>query len=475
MNVRFLLRLVRLAVFAWWVFIFPYAGVHAQHMNPEKGVWITSADQSYLLRKIEPLQFRDQVASGDVIDLNPSATFQTMDGFGFALTGGSAGLLNQKLGATERKKILEELFRMDSTGIGISYLRISIGASDLDDKVFSYNDLPDGETDPALIKFSIAEDRKNLIPILKQILTVNSKIKIMASPWSAPLWMKSNRLAKGGRLRTDYYEAYAKYLLKYIEEMNKEGIVIDALTIQNEPENPNNTPSMVMSASEQNTFIKNYLGPLFKQAGIKTKIVLFDHNCDHPEYPISILNDPITKQFVDGTAFHLYLGSISALSTVKKAHPDKNIYFTEQWTSGDGKFGEDLIWHIKNVVIGATNNGAKAVLEWNLAADQNFNPHTGDGGCDRCLGALTIGKDVTRNVSYFIIAHASKFVPPGSIRIASNQPENLSNVGFITPSGKKVVIVLNDSPSGKNFSFRFKTRIANTYLPAYAVGTFVLE
>ncbi len=475
MNVRFLLSPVQLAVFAWWVVIFSYAGVHGQHVNPEKGIWITSADQSYLLKKIEPIQFKDQLANGDVIDLNPSATFQTMDGFGFALTGGSAGLLNQKLGATERKKILDELFRVDSAEIGISYLRISIGASDLDDKVFSYNDLPDGEKDPALIKFSLDEDRKNLIPILKQILAISPQIKIMASPWSAPLWMKTNGLAKGGSLKKEYYQTYANYLVKYIQQMTSEGIVIDAMTIQNEPENPNNTPSMVMNSSEQNTFIKENLGPTFKAAGIKTKIVLFDHNCDHPEYPISILNDPITKQFVDGTAFHLYLGSISALSTVKKAHPDKNIYFTEQWTSGDGKFGEDLIWHIKNVVIGATNNGAKAVLEWNLAADQNFNPHTGDGGCDRCLGALTIGKDVTRNVSYFIIAQASKFVPPGSTRIASNQPENLSNVGFITPSGKKVVIVLNDSPSGKNFALRFKTRIANTFLPANAVGTFVLE
>jgi glucosylceramidase len=457
------------------VIIFPYAGVRGQTMSPKKGVWITSADQSFMLKKTEPLQFKDQVASGDVIDLNPSATFQTMDGFGFALTGGSAGLLNQKLGATERKKIVEELFRVDSTGIGISYLRISVGASDLDDHVFSYNDLPNGQTDLSLQNFSLDKDRKNLIPILKEILVINPHIRIMASPWSAPLWMKTNGLAKGGSLKKEYYQTYANYLAKYIQQMASEGISIDALTVQNEPENPNNTPSMVMNSSEQNTFIKNYLGPLFKQAGVKTKIVLFDHNCDHPEYPISILNDPITKQFVDGTAFHLYLGAISALSTVKKTHPDKDIYFTEQWTSGDGKFGEDLIWHVKNVVIGATNNGAKVVLEWNLAADQNFNPHTGDGGCDRCLGALTIDKGVTRNVSYFIIAHASKFVPPGSIRIASNQPENLSNVGFITPSGKKVVIVLNDSPSGKNFALRFKTRIANTHLPANAVGTFVLE
>ena len=295
----------------------------------------------------------------------------------------------------------------------------------------------------------------------------------MGSPWSPPVWMKTNGVAKGGSLKVDCYEVYAQYLMKYVLEMKKEGITIDAITIQNEPENPNNTPSLVMTAPEQNEFIKKHLGPGFHLAGLKTKIILFDHNCDHPEYPISILNDAVTKKIVDGAAFHLYLGEIDALSTVYNAHPDKNIYFTEQWTSGKGDFGGDLRWHIKNVVIGATRNWSKVVLEWNLAADENFNPHTSDGGCTLCLGALTIGETVKKNVSYFIIGHASSFVKPGSVRIFSNQTDQLPNVAFITPDHKKVLIVVNDSEVEKAFSIRYQNKIANTILPAGAVATYV--
>ncbi len=449
-----------------------FSNARSQVINSEVGVWITTADRASLLKRSEPLQFKEQAATGALIEIDTSVTYQTMDGFGFALTGGSAQLINQKLNAIERTRLLQELFLTGPNEIGISYLRISIGASDLDGHVFSYDDLPEGETDVSLLKFSLQEDQKNLIPVLKQILTLNPHIKIMASPWSPPIWMKSNRLAKGGSLNPEYYHTYAHYFVKYILGMAREGIAIDALTIQNEPENPNNTPSLVMTATEQNAFIKNQLGPAFKAAGITTKIILYDHNCDHPEYPISILNDAVTRSFVDGSAFHLYAGDITALSTVKTAHPDKNIYFTEQWTSADGDFGNDLLWHTKNLIIGATRHWSKVVLEWNLASDQNFNPHTTDGGCERCMGALTIDKTIKRNASYYVIAHASKFVVPGSIRIQSNQIDNLNNVAFISPLGKKIVIVVNESKSKKVFAIRYKNTIANTSLPAGAVGTF---
>jgi glucosylceramidase len=254
--------------------------------------------------------------------------------------------------------------------------------------------------------------------------------------------------------------------------MKAEGITIDAITIQNEPENPNNNPSLVMTAEEQATFIKDHLGPAFEGANIDTKIILFDHNCDHPNYPITILNDPAAKKYVDGSAFHLYLGEIEALSEVHQAHPDKNLYFTEQWTSSEGQFNEDLRWHVKQLIVGATRNWARNVLEWNLAADPQFTPHT-DGGCTMCKGALTIGTDVERNVSYYIIAHASKFVRPESVRIGSSVVTGLPNVAFVTPQGKKVLIVVNDSETVKNFNIGFKDKSAEVSLAGGAVGTFV--
>jgi glucosylceramidase len=436
--------------------------------------WLTTGNQTALFQKIdESLTFNGKTSGVPVIEVDTTQRFQTIDGFGYSLTGGSANLLHEKLTTAERNELLSELFSSNDPGIGVSYLRISIGASDLDEHVFSYNDLPAGETDIALTKFSLAEDEKYLIPVLKEIIAINPDIKIMGSPWSAPAWMKTNNSPKGGILKPEYYPTYANYFVKYVQAMAEKGITIDAITIQNEPENPNNNPSMVMTAKEQAEFIKNHLGPAFEKAAIKTKIVIFDHNCDHPNYPIEILNDHDAKKYIDGSAFHLYLGEIEALSEVHQAHPDRNIYFTEQWTSSQGKFDGDLRWHVKNLIIGATRNWSRTVLEWNLAADPEHKPHTDQGGCTMCLGALTIGNEVTRNVSYYIIAHASKFVRPGSVRVASNALNDLPNVAFITPDGKKVLIVLNDRDTVKEFAIQFNRKSARVSLGGGSVGTFV--
>ncbi len=407
------------------------------------------------------------------IEINTEKTFQEMDGFGFTLTGGSAFHINN-MSATKRHELLTELFAFDKENIGISYLRISLGASDLDEEVFSYSDLPKGETDINMERFSLAPDKKFLIPVLKEILAINPEIKIMASPWSPPTWMKTNNETKGGSLKPEYYDAYAFYFVKYVQEMQNEGIKIDAITVQNEPLHPGNNPSLLMPAPEQADFIKGSLGPAFKKANIKTKIIIYDHNADKPEYPITILNDPEAKKYIDGSAFHLYGGVIENVSKVHEAHPDKNLYFTEQWIGAPGDFDGDIKWHTKNLIIGASRNWCKTVLEWNLAADPNQKPHT-PGGCDRCLGAVTIDGDlVTRNPAYYIVAHASKFVRPGSVRIDSNIPADLPNVAFKTPEGKIAVIVLNDSNSDQKFNIKIGADSFEVSLSKGSVGTFVL-
>lgn len=435
--------------------------------------YVTTGDKQKLLAADSIAILSSASDSLPVIMIDTAKTYQSIDGFGYALTGGSAYLINQKLTPEKRSELLKELFTAE--GINISYLRVSIGASDLDDEVFTYNDLPKGKTDKELKSFSIDEDRKNLIPVLKEIIKLSPDIKIMGSPWSAPAWMKDNNSVKGGILKPEYYQAFADYFVKYIKAYEAEGITIDAITLQNEPENPKNNPSMIMTAEHQASFVKNNLGPAFEKAGIKTKIIVFDHNCDHPEYPIAILNDSAAKKYIDGSAFHMYLGEITALSKVHDAHPDKSLYFTEQWTSPEGSFGGDLNWHIKNLIIGATRNWSRNVLEWNLAADPQFNPHTDEGGCTMCQGALTIGDSVTRNVSYYIIAHASKFVPDGSVRIDSNLPENLPNVAFVTPSGQKVLIVLNEGSKTQKFSIKINTKNAVAELPAGAAATYIFN
>jgi glucosylceramidase len=449
----------------------PVDTTHLQ-FKTDVSYWLTTPDKIALLQKQNvSLLFNAGTNQYPTINADEAVTYQVMDGFGFSLTGGSAYLIN-KLPAANREALLKELFSSDSNSISISYLRISIGASDLSSSVFSYDDLPEGQTDVNLAHFSLAADKTDLIPVLKSILQINPKIKILGSPWSPPVWMKSNKSSVGGSLLPEYYPVYSKYLVRYITEMKSEGIPIDAITIQNEPLNPNNNPSLLMLASEQRDFIKNNLGPDFQSAAIATKIILYDHNCDHPEYATSILSDADAARYVNGSAFHLYAGNISALSQVHAAYPEKDVYFTEQWVGGPGNFAGDLKWHIQNLVVGATRNWSKNVLEWNLASDAAYNPHT-NGGCTQCEGAITIDASITRNVSYYIIAHASKFVPAGSVRIASNMPDNLPNVAFKIPDGRIVLIVLNSGSSPQSFNIGFNGKLAATSLPNGAVATYI--
>ena len=436
--------------------------------------WLTKGDQSVKLQKQNTtLSFNTNYNSYPNIEVDDSQTFQTVDGFGFTLTGGSAQVINT-LSADKKQELLQNLFGSNNNAISISYLRLSIGASDLDEAPFSYNDLPSGETDLNLNKFSLEPDKKQLIPLLKEILKINPNIKILGSPWSPPVWMKDNNSTIGGSLQPKYYSVYANYFVKYIQEMKAEGVIIDAITIQNEPLHPGNNPSLLMTALQQADFIKNHLGPAFKTANITTKIIIYDHNCDRPEYPISILNDADAKPFIAGSAFHLYNGSITVLSTVHNAHPDKDVYFTEQYTPIDGDFGGDLKWHLKNVVIGSMRNWSKTALEWNLANNATFGPHT-IGGCTTCKGALTINNNgtYTFNVAYYIIGHASKFVPTGATRIGSNISGNLYNVAFKTPSGKKIVIVVNDGNTSEIFNIKHNGKWVTTSLDAGAVGTYI--
>lgn len=435
--------------------------------------WFTKADQTALLQKqLTNLVFSSPTNNLTNLEIDSASALQSVDGFGYSLTGGSAYLIN-RMSQAQKSALLNELFGNGDNSIRVSYLRVSIGASDLSPEVFSYNDLPAGQTDPDLAHFSLSKDTLDVIPILKEILAINPSIKIMGSPWSPPVWMKDNGNSKGGSLQLKYYGAYAKYFVKYIQEMKARGITIDAITPQNEPQHGGNNPSMVMSALQQADFIKNHLGPAFKTAGIQTKIIIWDHNCDNPDYPITILNDPAAKQFVTGSAFHLYTGDISALSKVHDAHPDKELYFTEQWTGAQGTFDGDLKWHLKNVIIGSIRNWSKIALEWNIAADPQYNPHT-PGGCTECKGALTIsGSNYSRNVAYYIIAHASKFVPPGSVRINSGAPGTIFNVAFRTPDSKKVLIVLNDTNSESSFNIKYNGKWAEAKLPAGTVATYV--
>jgi glucosylceramidase len=318
--------------------------------------------------------------------------------------------------------------------------------------------------------------------VMKEIIKINPAIKILGSPWSPPAWMKNNNDARGGRLKPAYYQAYASYFVKYIKAMKAEGITIDAITVQNEPLHPGNNPSLLLTAPDEAEFIKNHLGPAFAKAGIHTKIILYDHNADRPDYPIFILDDPEAKKYVDGSGFHLYGGKITALTDVHNAHPDKNIYFTEQMVVDFGRRGVidttriNIAGPVSRLIVGATRNWSRNVIEWNLAADPQFKPFTDRGGCSSCQGAVTINGDtVSRNLAYYSIAHASKWVRPGSVRIASNETGSLSNVAFKTPGGKIVLVVANTGPAAQTFDILYHHQYATLSLDGGSAATYLWD
>jgi len=432
--------------------------------------WMTSGDKSSLIEQQTSTSFvSNPNPSSSTITIDEGTTYQTMDGFGWCFTEGSAEVISS-LEPTQQGSLLTELFDTTS-GIGSSVVRISIGASDLGSSDYSYDDLASG-TDVNMTKFSLAgPDSLYLFPILKKILVINPNIKILATPWSAPRWMKSNNAWKGGSLQTQYYAAYAKYFVKYITAMQAQGIPIWAITPQNEPENPNNEPSLVMNSTEETNFINNNLGPAFTAAGIKTKIICFDHNCDHPDYPTYVCNN---STYVDGSAFHLYAGSISALTTVHDA-TSKNIYFTEQYTAASGDFSGDFSWHLQNVMLGAPNNWAKTAIEWNLATNESYGPHT-PGGCSECLGAITINNSTsyTHNVSFYIVTQLSQFVKSGAVRISSVSTDgNLITGSFKNPDGSIILVVLNTGSIPVDFKVNYGLLSFTYSIPAVSAISFI--
>lgn len=440
-------------------------------------VWMTTADKAQLLtEQAHKLPFIKSSPTTELtILIDDTRKYQTIDGFGHALTGGTAQLM-MNMSEPARRKLLEELFGHGKDQISTSYIRVSVGASDMNDHVFTYDDMPDGETDPQLQHFSLAPDQLDVIPVLEEIVHIQPQIKILASPWTAPAWMKDNGKVKGGELKKEFYSAYAIYWVKYLKGMEAAGIHIDALTPQNEPENPKNTPSMIMTSAEEADFIGNYLGPALAKAHLRTKIVNFDHNCDHPNYSIDLLKDAAAAKYTDGSGFHLYLGSIDALTLVHDAFPNKNIYFTEQMVvprRDATDFG--IAGPVARLIIGAPENWSRNVLLWNLGADPQNGPHTNDGGCPMCSGAITLdGDNVKRNLAYYVTAHASKFVPDGSVRIASQAAvEAPPHVAFLTPSKGHVLIVSNPSNEVKTFAIRWHDMNAETALQAGAVATYV--
>lgn len=443
-------------------------------------VWLTTADGAKRLSREPDLHFTSGQVTGDVtIDVDTGTVFQEMVGFGAAITDASAWLLQNRMSPAQRDALLHELFGRDP-GIGLSFTRLTMGASDFSLRQYSYDDMPPGETDSALAHFSIEPNRADVLPVVKEALSINPHLTIMASPWSPPGWMKTTGSLIQGTLRPEAYAPFAEYFVRYIQAYAAEGVPIHAITIQNEPHyEPSNYPGMRLDPATRALVIGRYLGPRFASAGIHTLILDWDHNWDEPNSPLQVLAGSVARSYIAGVAWHCYNGDVSAQTTVHDAYPTKDAYFTEcsggEWSPG---FADNLKWFVGTLIIGSTRGWAKGVLFWNLALDENHGPHT--GGCGDCRGVVTIDSHtgaVTRNVEYYALAHASRFVRPGAHRIASTSGvQGVASVAFRNADdGSTALIVLNTAATARTLVVRAGGSAFRATIPAGAAVTFHWE
>jgi glucosylceramidase len=446
--------------------------------GPLVQTWVTTADKSKLLLLETGLGFADRVPAAADIAVNPAVRYQTMVGFGASITDATAWLMMNRMSAEQRNALLQELFGRGPNGIGFDFTRLTIGASDFSRSHYSLAEPAGGGADMALASFSINANRADVLPVTQAALAINPQLKVMASPWSAPAWMKTTGSLIKGTLKPEMYDVFAQYLLKYVDAYAAEGVPIFALTVMNEPHfEPGDYPGMRLDPPQRVKLLAQHLGPLLAARGNKPQIIDWDHNWDEPQSPLAVLADPVARLHVSGVGWHCYAGQVGVMATVHDAHPDKDSWFTE-CSGGEWKtnWAETLPWLTRNIVIGATRGWAKGVLMWNLALDEKFGPHL--GGCNDCRGVVTINSAtgaVTRNMEYYALAHASKFVRPGAQRIDSPAlVDGMETVAFRNADdGSIALIVCNGMGAPRRFTVTQGGQSFEATAPRESVTTYV--
>lgn len=435
----------------------------------------TKNEGNMLMRK-EDIAWRRSRKSEDTIYIDDKKTYQIIDGFGASFTDASAYLVHEVLGEYERKMVMEKLFS-DEKGIGLSFVRQPMGASDFACTIYSYQDTPDNRDDFEMEHFSIEHDKKYILPLLKEMMEINPKVKLMATPWSAPAWMKTTNNMIGGTLREDCYEAFAEYFVRFIKAYEREGLPMYAISPQNEPMFvPHHYPGMKFEAKQEAAFIKNHLGPRFRKEKIDTKILCYDHNWDIPEYPLEVLDE--ASEYVDGVAWHVYAADPSAQSVVFEKFPTKEAYYTEasggEWIAPfDNAFSSMM-----RTNIGTLRNHSKTVVLWNIALDENNGPTVPGFGQSTCRGLLKINqqtKEVTYNLDYYALAHFSQFVKQGAQRIESNEIEGTTNVAFKNLDGSMVLVVSSNVEEEREVQVSYNNEYITYTLPGKTAVTLVWE
>jgi len=435
--------------------------------QPQARVWVTSLDMADALTKKDLLAFGEKHRRKiPTIDVNPAKTYQSILGIGSSLEHATCYNLS-KLDAVKREKVIESLVDPDA-GIGMNLMRICIGTSDfVGEPWYSYDDVPEGETDPELRHFSIAKDCAYVLPVLHAALEKNPGLRFFASPWSPPGWMKSTGQMCSGRLLPEHFGAYAQYFVRFIRAYEAAGIPLWAVTLQNEPGVSVRTyPSCLWNGEVQRDFIKNHLGPAMRNAGLDTRIWCFDHNFNNTKFPRAILSDPEAAPYVDGTAFHHYEGKVAAMGAFAAEFPDKPVYFTEGSVFG-------LRGAVR--IIGFFNNMARSYNAWVTMIDHNAQPNNGPHHCSpTCIVLNSDTLELEYRFDYYVYGHFSKFIERGAVRLGSTPGDrSFANVAFRNPDGSLVMVVVNNSSQDRAFQVRCAGKTMQAGLGPASMATYV--
>ncbi|MFF4232648.1 ricin-type beta-trefoil lectin domain protein [Streptomyces sp. NPDC001820] len=456
----------------------------AQAAGEQVNVWLTTTDDTggrHVTRGLQqqtPVNFQPGTGgSGANVTVDENTRFQTFTGGGASFTDTAAWLMKGSgaLSQATRDDTMRKLFS-PTEGIGLSFVRNPMGGSDLARFGYTYDDVPAGQSDPTLSKFSIAHDLADVLPLTKQAKQLNPALTTMASPWTAPAWMKDSGQLNGGWLKSEFYGAYANYFVKYLQAYRDQGVPVDYVTAQNEPTCCDSYPSMSWNASGLAYFTKNELLPKLQGAGLATKVMAHDWNWDtYDAYAAQTVNDAAVRSHPNfgGIAWHGYGGNVSKQTEVHNQYPQLDAFQTEHsggtWIANQQR--EDMM-----NIIDYTRNWAKSVTKWSLAVDQNRGPH--NGGCGVCDGLITVHNGDGRHgqvdymIEYYTMGHLTKFVKPGAHRIASTASSAVPNVAWHNPDGSKALIAYNDASSAQSITVNWGGQHATYSLPGKTSATF---
>lgn len=436
------------------------------YSQPTVKWWISSEDMSRKLSAQPDIVFARLNSTGKTsIRIDEKTKYQTIVGLGSSLEHSTC--YNISLLPREKQEQVVESIVSPTEGIGMNLMRICIGTPDFTASPwYSYDDMPSGRTDPELKHFSIEKDRQYVLPILKLALKKNPDLKFFASPWSPPAWMKTNKNICGGRFNSKFSRPFAEYLARTVEAYRAEGIDLIAITPQNEPEFfPNSYPTCGWTAGQQRDFIRDHLGPVFKEHNLSTKIWCYDHNFNHPNFPETILNDPKAARYIDGTGFHHYEGKPSAMSWLHNKFPDKHVYFTEGSTFGIGGAAE---------IISFLRNWARSYNAWVTIIDHKAQPNPGPHDCSpTCIVLNSETLEIEFRFDYYMYGQFTKFIKAGAVRINSgSSSKSLTNVAFKNPDNSLVLVVVNTGQKKPAVTIAWKQRCLKAELDAKSMATF---